>query len=98
MSIESFDKLLLLLRPELQLKEKYAVMSGMHPITCEIMLHCTIRYLAGGSFHDICATVFISKPFFYLLVWHTIHCINRWEALNINLPKPEELNHVRVGF
>jgi hypothetical protein len=32
MSIESFDKLLDMLRPELHLKEKYAVMSGMEPI------------------------------------------------------------------
>ncbi len=45
MSIESFDKLLEMLHPELQLKEKYAVMSGMEPISCEIMLHCTIHYL-----------------------------------------------------
>ena len=98
MSLESFNRLLQMLRPELQLTEKYAVMSGMHPITCEVMMHCTIRYLAGGSFHDIRATVSISKPLFYRLVWHTIHCINRCEVLDINLPKPEELNYVRGGF
>jgi hypothetical protein len=91
-------KLLQMLRPELQLKEKYAIMSGMHPITCEVMMHCTIHYLAGGSFHDTHATVSISKPSFYCSVWHTIHCINRCEALDINLPKPEELNYVREGF
>ncbi len=62
------------------------------------MMHCTIHYLAGGSFHDIRATVSISKPSFYRLVWHTIHCINRCEALDINLPKPKELNNVREGF
>jgi hypothetical protein len=98
MAIESFEKLLEMLRPELQLKDKYAVMSGMEPISCEIMLHCTIRYLAGGSFHDIHATVFISKPSFYRLVWHTIHSINRCEALDIKLPLPDELNYIREGF
>ncbi len=94
MSIESFDKLLDMLHPELHLKEKYAVMSGMEPISCEVMLHCTIHYLARGSFHDIRATVFIRKPSFYRLVWHTIHCINRCEALDIKLPKPDELNYI----
>jgi hypothetical protein len=98
MSLESFNRLLEMLRPELKLKEKYAIMSGMHPITCEVMMHCTIHYLAGGSFHDIHATVSISKPSFYRLIWHTIHCINRCEALDINLPKPEELNYTREGF
>jgi hypothetical protein len=98
MSLESFNRLLQMLCPELQSKEKYSIMSGMHPITYEVMMHCTIHYLAEGSFHDICATASISKPSFYRLVWHTIHCINRCEALDINLPKPEELNYVREGF
>ena len=41
----------------------------------------------------------ISKPSFYLLVWHTIHCINRCEALDINLPTlPHELLALHHGF
>ena len=64
MSLVTFNKLLNLLRPTLQLNDKYAVMTGMEPICCEIMLHCTIRFLSGGSYHDICATVSISKPSF----------------------------------
>jgi hypothetical protein len=41
-SFESFNKLLDMLYPNLQLKEKYAKMSGTKPISCEIMLHCTL--------------------------------------------------------
>jgi len=98
MSIASFNKLLNLLRPALQLNHKYAVMTGMEPICCEIMLHCMIRYLAGGSYHDVRATVFISKPSFYHLVWHTIDCINSCQALDVKLPGIDELNCVREGF
>jgi hypothetical protein len=41
-SFESFNKLLDMLYLNLQLKEKYAKMSGTKPISCEIMLHCTL--------------------------------------------------------
>ena len=98
MSIASFNKLLNLLRPALQLNHKYAVMTGMEPICCEIMLHCMIRYLAGGSYHDVRATVFISKPSFYRLVWHTIDCINTCQALDVKQPRIDELNYIREGF
>jgi len=62
MSIGSFNKLLDLLHPTLQLNDKFALMTGMSLISCEIMLHCPIHYLSGGSYHDILATVSISKP------------------------------------
>jgi hypothetical protein len=86
MSFESFNKLLDMLYPKLQLKEKYARMSGTEPISCEIMLHCSIRYLAGGSYHDIRTTASITKASFYRLVWHTIDVINDFASLDINLP------------
>ena len=75
--LSSFDALLKMLSSALTLNGKYAIMGGLEPISCELMLHCTIRYLAGGSFHDVQATAVISKPSFYRLVWHTIDCINR---------------------
>jgi hypothetical protein len=42
MSFESFNKLLDMLYLNLPLKEKYAKMSWIKPISCEIMLHCTL--------------------------------------------------------
>jgi hypothetical protein len=98
MSLDSFNKLLNLLCPTMQLNDKYAAMTGMEPICCEIMLHCTIRFLLGGSYHDIHATVSISKPSFYHLVWHTIDCINKLEALDVQLPSIDQLNSIRDGF
>ncbi len=93
MSVGSFNKLLILLCPALQLNDWYAVMTGKESICCKIMLHCTIRYLADGSYHDIHATVFMSKPSFYHLVCHTIDCINLCQALDVKLPKVDELNY-----
>jgi hypothetical protein len=99
MTLPSFNKLLCLLCPSLELRDKYAKMGGFEPICCELMLHCCIHFLAGGSYHDICATAFISRPSFYRLVWHTIHCINRCEALDVNLPTlPHELLALCHGF
>jgi hypothetical protein len=98
MLLPSFNKLLEVLSPTLTLNEKYAEVGGLEPISCEVMLHCTIRYLAGGSYHDVRATAVISKPSFYRIVWHTIDCINRCDALAIKLPGRQELDIVRQGF
>jgi hypothetical protein len=57
-----------------------------------------IRFLLGGFYHDICTTDSISKPSFYHLVWHTIDCINKMEALDVKLPSIDQLNYIREGF
>jgi len=98
MSLLAFDKLLDLLSPKLKLNAKFARMAGSKPISTDIMLHCTIRYLARGSYHDICATAFISRPSFFHLVWHTIDVINSCDTLNIDLPRLHELDQLRSGF
>ncbi len=61
MSLPKFNKLLDLLSPQLKLKERYAAISSGEPIQCELMLHCMIWFLSGGSFHDI-RTVALSLP------------------------------------
>jgi len=98
MSLESFNKLLDLLSPHLWLKDKYAVMNGSEPISCEIMLHCAIRFLAGGSYHDIHATVNISKASFFCLVWHTIDAINCCEVFYVILPTLHDLSSLHAAF
>jgi hypothetical protein len=57
-----------------------------------------IRFLLGGSYHDIHATVSITKPSFYCLVWHTIDCINKSPALDEQLPSIDQLNSICDGF
>ena len=98
MSLASFNQLLQLLSPTLQLKEKYAIRNGFEPISCEIMLHCAIRFLAGCSYHDVRATACISKASFFRLVWHTINAINLCNALEVQLPRMNELPSLRAGF
>jgi len=99
MTIGSFNKLLELLSPTLQLNERFGRLSSGEPITCEIMLHCTIRFLAGGSYHDIRQTASISKPSFYHVIWHTITTINNYASHAITLPRDsDELTAVAEGF
>jgi hypothetical protein len=99
MTIGSFNKLLEMLSPTLQLNERFGRLSSREPITCEIMLHCTIRFLACGSYHDIRQTASISKPSFYCVIWHTITTINNCAALAITLPRDsDELTTVAEGF
>jgi hypothetical protein len=57
-----------------------------------------IRFLLDGSYRNICATFSISKPSFYRLVWHTIDCINKMEALDVKLPSVGQLNYIWGGF
>ena len=86
MSLDAFNELLDLLTPVLRLKEQFAIVSGFEPICNELMLHCAIRYLARGSYHDICAIAHISKPSFFRLLWHTIDTITSCPALAVELP------------
>jgi hypothetical protein len=98
MSLMAFNKLLDLLPSKLKLNAKFARMAGSEPISTEIMLHCTIQYLAGGSYHDIHTTAFISSSSFFHLVWHTIDVINSCDTLNIDLPRLHELDKLCSRF
>ena len=54
MSLSSFNYLLSMLRKDISVNDrKSRARTGTDPIVPEIILHCTLRYLAGGSFHDI---------------------------------------------
>ncbi len=70
---QSFNCLLDAIRPEIT--TMYHIY-GSGSITAEIYLHCTLCFLAGGSFHDICVKAKISQPSFYQIVWRTIDAIN----------------------
>ncbi len=98
-TIGSFNKLLDLLLPILQLDERFGRLSSGEPISNKIMLHCTTRYFAGRSYHDIRQTASISKPSFYCVIWHTITTINNCAPLAVTLPRDsDELTIVAEGF
>ena len=92
MKESSFMKLCSLIDPHLQ---KDCAMAKLRtkidqPITTEIMLHCLICWLAGGSHHDIRLHVGISKSAFHRCVHGVIRAIKKVEELRIKFPKTED--------
>jgi hypothetical protein len=102
MTLESFNLLLSWLRPLLVVDELQSrrASSGIASISPEIMLHCTLLYLAGESYDNIQRVAQISKPSFYRVVWRTVHAINEIPQLQIKLPSTTnaELQQVKDGF
>ena len=73
--------------------------TGKEPITPEIMLHCLLRWLAGGSVHDIRMNVGISKPSFYRIVYRCIQAINKNANLSYQFPTTgEEIEAAAAAF
>ena len=68
MSKASFYKLLGYIQSYLVVNEVMANMRG-GPIIPELCLYCTLRWLAGGSYLDICDITGISQSSFYGLLF-----------------------------
>ena len=68
MSPDSFARLAVLLEGAMTANEveRHDVRG---PIIPEVRLHCVIRYLAGGSYLDICAIAGIHTSTFYYVLW-----------------------------
>ena len=97
MLLTSFEKLLSFIRQSLEVDSAMAQLRG-GVIIPEIVLYCTLRYIAGGSYTDI-FFVGISKPSFYQVVWKTMYAIVRCENLQIIWPNTKELAvQSAVGF
>lgn len=85
----SFDKLLSYVGDYLQVNETQANKRG-GGIVPELCLYCTIRWLAGGSYLDICDVAGISKASFYRVIWRTITAIVHCPELQIPWPTSNE--------
>ena len=97
MTHESFVILLDKIRPHLPVPDEQmgALRGGI--ILPELRLYATIRYLAGGSYSDICFFCGISVAAFYSSVWTTINAINK--AIEIKFPSlPEDCANLASGF
>jgi hypothetical protein len=91
MSPEAFQTLTEMLRSSLEVnKTKAYARSEAGPILPKIRLHCLIRYLAGGSFLDICALVSMSHSTFYYSLRKTMDAINDCDALTFVFPSSDE--------
>jgi len=49
--------------------------TGKDPVTVEMMLHCLLRWLAGGSYHDIKLSTGISQAAFYHYIYNCMDAI-----------------------
>jgi len=88
MRYASFCKLLSLLSPVLKVDQLQAQRRprGSGPISEELILHCLIRYMAGGLFHDIRVNAGMAKSTFFSAIHRGIDAVNRCPELSINFP------------
>jgi hypothetical protein len=97
MTYESFSNLLLLIKDHLKKVDKEMAKKRGGEVIKELRLYATIRYLAGGSYSDICYFCGISKSTFYRILWETINAINK--TIKIEFPQsPEECATAAADF
>jgi hypothetical protein len=94
----SFDKLLEYIRSDLEVDPKMAQLQG-GAIIPEVVLYCTLQYLAGDCYSDIYFMAGISSASFYCIIWKTISAINSCDELSVNFPQSlEECCVAAEGF
>ncbi len=101
MSLFSFNILLELVRPHIKfnLKQSSNASKGRRLIIHEIILHCTLRYLAGGSYHDIHTTAGLSRASFYRCIYRGIDSINSCPQLKLKFSFTlSELHQTAMDF
>ena len=77
---ERFDSVLATITPDISKNEEMGRRSAGTPITPKTKLAVTLRWLAGGSHHDLRFAWGISKGSFYAdtgVLWPTIYAIDR---------------------
>jgi hypothetical protein len=83
----------------MQTETKSVDLTREAPIFPEVALHCTLRYPAGGSFHDVRDRGEISVPSSYRVLGKVFDAINSAPELEIRLPETmEEKSTLRVNM
>jgi len=101
MSYTSFKKLLDLLKPYLLVNERQGNRrtGGNGPLTPELILHCLIRYMAGGSHHDIRILAGLPISSFFYCLHRGMDAVNRCPQLSLEFPTDHgELKRVALEF
>jgi hypothetical protein len=87
LNTEAFADLLSKISPLLQKNEEMGVRKGIEGIiSSEIMLHATLRYLAGGMKLDICLSLDIGFGNFWGekgVIWPTMYAIDSLDEYEI---------------
>ena len=90
LSRKSFGKLHDLVAPYLEKDKFQATRSSGSPISTVTKLAVTLRWLAGGSYLDICSLFGIDKANFFngqSVLWQTIDAIDRSIQIGLSLSK-----------
>ncbi len=101
MRYKSFRKLLSLLSPYLMVDAKQGSRCnhGMGHASPELILHCLLWYLAGGSHHDIQVLAGIAKSTFFACVHQGIDAVSKCPELALHFPTElSELKEVAIEF
>jgi hypothetical protein len=61
--------------------------TGKKSIGAEVVLHCLLRWLAGGSYLDIRLSAGISGPSVYVCIYKAVNAILQCDDLAISFPK-----------
>jgi len=76
MEYSLFLKLCSIISPQVQVNDEMSRRrTGKDSVTVEIMLHCCLRWLAGGSYLDIKLSAGISKAAFYNYIYKFMDAI-----------------------
>ena len=97
----AFSKLLNLLREVLRVDAKKSRnrTSNQDPIGPEMILHCTLHYLSGGSYLDVMIHTGISRAAFYSCVYRGVDAICKCPDLQLKMPTSiSEMKVVASGF
>ena len=100
MEYASFVRLCSLLDPFLRVDPVYSRnRTGKEPILTEIVVHCLLRWLAGGSYLDIRLSAGISKASFYACVHRCVDAILYCGTLAYHFPNTaREISEAAGGF
>jgi len=100
MEYMSFKKLCTIISGKILVNDEMAqVRTGKEGISVQIMLHCLLRWLAGGSYIDIRLSADISPSYFYTSVYKCMDAILDSEELAYKFPSiAKELEEAAQGF
>jgi hypothetical protein len=98
----TFDEILITIEPFLEEKKvEKAINSSSSPISNKTRLAVTLRWLAGGSYIDLCFAWGISKSTFYSergVLWPTIEAIDIAYEMGLPLHDIDQLEELSQGF
>ena len=100
MSFDSFRKLCAIIHGKVEVDEEMSrIRTSKGPITAEIILHCLLRRLGGGSYLDIRLCTGISTSSFYRCIQKCVEGILASGELSYSFPTGvEEINSAAQEF